>query len=72
MASNRPSIPSIRTPTLESEAGMIREPDRRFRHRLAYLGFCYALVDDGARSERLRGMVRRLDLRHRFRLQSLN
>ena len=72
MASNRPSIPLIRTLNPESEAGMIREPDRQFRHHLAYLGFCYALVDDGARSERLRRMVRRLDLRHRFRLQSPN
>ncbi len=51
---------------------VIREPDRRFRHHLAYLGFCYALIDDVARSERIRGMVRRLDRRYRFRLQSFN
>ena len=72
MTSNRPSIPLVRPPTKSESVDMIWEPDRQLRHHLAYLGFCYALVDDGPRSERIRSMVRRLDLRHRFRLQSLN
>ena len=73
LTSRRPAEATFRAPTPESDSVlMIPEPDRQFRHHLAYLGFCYALVDDVPRSERIRSMVRRLDRRRRFRLQSLN
>jgi hypothetical protein len=39
---------------------------------LAYLGFCYALMNDMERSERFRRIVWRLDRRARFQLESLN
>jgi len=46
--------------------------DRRYRNRLAYTGFYYALRNDVRKSERIRNLVRRIDKSQRFQLQSPN
>ena len=51
---------------------MSSSPKFALRNWMAYLGFCYALLDDFDRSERIRRMVRQMDRRARFRLDSLN